>query len=84
MATLDLRPHRFGVKEGRTVFLGANPYVRLSMEGESPIFIQGGKYFGAGGPELKKTEVPKWVDTETKKLSPLALREAGLVKPDDD
>lgn len=57
--------------------VSVNPYICLSGENaESPVFIQGGKVYYAGGDEVKK--LPVWFAEEVAKCSPEALAEVGF------
>lgn len=67
---------------------GVNPYVRLkSGRDVPPLFIQGGKVYSEGGPEIPLDELPEWFWTELDKMTPRAKAECGadrLVKSSAD
>lgn len=75
---LNLRPHEYKRQpnSGMAVLTRLNPYVRLSVEGQPPIFVQDGRYYAAGGDEIKMA--PDWVKGEVAKLSDRARKEVGL------
>jgi hypothetical protein len=81
--TLDLVVHHFtkvpGTNEMRLVKI--NPYVRIAHGAEPPLFIQGGRIFSEGGPEMPTEQLPAWWDKEVSKLSPAVRAEVGLVAP---
>jgi hypothetical protein len=59
-----------------TRLVKTNPYVRIGMKDHTPIFIQGGRFYSEGGPEV--TEFPVGFDAELAKLSPRVRAEVGL------
>lgn len=54
-----------------------NPYLRLTAEGQGPIFIQGGVAYwdGDGG---VADPIPEWVYSEAEKVSERVKKETGL------
>lgn len=75
---LSLKTHEYKMRRGTPYLTKVNPYVRLFKDPGPEIFIQGGAFFSAGGPELKKSELPEWVAEEMAKLSPEVRAEVGL------
>jgi hypothetical protein len=59
--------------------VGTNPYKRFVQEGETPINVQGGKfYYDEGGPPIPAQDVPSWVAGQLKLLSSDALSRLGF------
>jgi hypothetical protein len=54
------------------------PVLRLSSRDNGEVFIQGGRYWTAGGEAIKSKDLPAWVGDEIKKCSPAALAECGI------
>lgn len=53
-------------------------FIRLKgAEAESALYIQGGRVYGEGGPEIDAGELPEWFDVELSKCSPQALAAVG-------
>lgn len=78
---LSLRPHDVRTTgDGTRIGVTVSPYVRLAKGQDPPVFVQGGKFFCEGGPELKKGELPPWLEEELAKLSEATRRDVGLVK----
>lgn len=78
---LTLRPHDVRTdSNGTRVSVTTSHYVRLFSGAGPPVFVQHGKFFCEGGPELKDHELPDWLDDELAKLSEAVRREVGLTK----
>lgn len=76
---LDMRPHHFKMVGGQPELIKVVPYIRLNGGKNVPeVYIQNGRYFSAGGPEIKKADVPEWVKEAVKNLSEEAKAEVGL------
>lgn len=56
-----------------------NPYLRIAMKDHPPIYIQGGKFYSEGGPEVR--DFPPGFEAELAKASPEARRDVGLGEP---
>ena len=61
---------------GSLVGYRVKPYIRLSHGDSPPVFVQNGKFFGAGGKELE--DVPSWVQDSLGKLNAVTLESIGL------
>ena len=57
-----------------------NPYIRLTKQGETPVFLQGGQFFSENGEFIEN--VPAWVASEFQSISDAALLEAGFAEPE--
>lgn len=77
MAQLDMIPHQYKMMKGAPVLVKTVPYIRLS-NGSEVIYLQAGKYFWAGGDEVKAKELPDWVKDHVGKLSETAKHDVGL------
>src|SRR5262245_2194826 len=53
-----------------------NPWVRLAVKDQPPVFIQGGKIQSEDGKAYDP--VPEWVPAEIAKLGPVVRQEVGL------
>ena len=77
MATLSLQVHHYekapGSQQSRLV--RQTPYVRITRDGHPPIYLQGGRVFGEGGPEIET--LPAWFGEEVARLSPKVREEVG-------
>lgn len=79
MSTLNLKPHVAKPNGmGQMVLIRSQPYARLKVGEDPPVFIQGGKYYGEGGPMLEDDELPPWLDDEIARMRPGARQEVGL------
>ena len=79
MAQLDYRVHQYKMVKGEPELQRVLPYIRVSGPGDAPpIFIQGGKFFYAGGDEIKPKELPEWSKDALAALTPEAKAEVGL------
>lgn len=57
--------------------IATNPYVRImGQDWPAPVYVQGGKFYGEGGPELDA--LPAGLEAELDKLSPAVRAEVGL------
>ena len=78
---LDLRTHideRIpNTQEVRRVKV--NPYLRLCQKGSPPVYVQGGKVYAEGGPEVET--LPAWFAEEMAKVSPQVRAEVGWKDP---
>jgi hypothetical protein len=78
---LSLKVHHHeklpGTQESRLVKV--TPYVRITRDGHPPLYVQGGKVFGEGGPEVET--LPEWFDAEMAKISPKVREEVGWRGP---
>lgn len=77
MAQLDMIVHQYKMHKGQPQLVKVVPYVRLS-NGSEVIYLQGGKYFWAGGEEAKAKDIPAWVKEQVADLADVAKREVGL------
>lgn len=71
---------------GETIvrLIRSNPYIRISAQGEPPIFIQGGRYFSdEGTTEYDYQELPEWFWLEARKINPQVRQESGLILPEE-
>lgn len=77
---LTLRVHDYaripGTHDMRLV--KTTPYVRLARQGSPPIYVQGGRVYSEGGPEV--STVPAWLPDELAKLTPTVRTEIGADK----
>lgn len=84
MPSLNLKVHEYKrVNDGSQArLIRVNPYVVLTKAnpegGSTRVFIQDGMFFHEGGGEYKQSELPDWLDDEIERLSPVAVKEAGL------
>jgi len=77
--TLSLQTHIVKKNDnGEPVVVRSSPYIRLNAEGESPIYIQNGGFYFAGGQSVKFADLPDWAGDEIAKMTPEAKREVGL------
>lgn len=76
--SLNLKPHTYRRQPDtdRAILTELNPYVRLSQEGEAPVFVQGGSFYDASGKAVDP--VPQWVKDNIAKMTPGARKEVGL------
>ncbi len=72
--------HKMQRKPGGTqmVITGINEYKRFMQQGETPISVQGGRFYGDEGPVIKRSDVPGWVRKVVGNMTVAALRAAGL------
>lgn len=78
---LNLKPYQFQKREGMYVLTRVDNYLRLANNSAQEVYLQGGKFFAAGGPEIQHKDVPQWVFEAMKDCSDAALTEVGFTKP---
>ena len=76
---LNLNPHKFVNRNGQSELQSVDYYIRLS-QGHQAVFIQRGRFYSEGGPELTKDQLPDWLNADIAKLSPQAKKDCGLIK----
>lgn len=78
--TFSLQTHiEKASKGGDSVIVRSQPYARLNRQDESPIYIQNGCFYFAGGEgPIKLSDLPDWAGDELAKMTPEARREVGL------
>jgi hypothetical protein len=77
MAVLSLRVHHHEKKPGsmESRLVRVTPYVRITRDSHPPLYVQGGRVFSEGGPEVET--LPAWFGEEMARLSPKVREEIG-------
>lgn len=85
MSELDLRGvHVFRKERGTSQFRLAevHPLMRIAQKNAAglseEIFIQNGRYWTAGGEQIRSRDLPEWAREQLSKASKTALAECGI------
>ena len=67
---LEMKPHKYTKDKlsGQAKLTSVNNYLRITEGKLPPVFIQGGKFYSAGGKELAGDQLPAWVPERVKAM----------------
>lgn len=66
----------------RMILQSKSPYKRFVKEGETPVIVQGGRFYSDGGQRISSEDVPKYAMDILRRTTDEGLRAIGLTEDD--